>query len=153
MPFLGGGGGGGGAGGGLLGRTAFRPGAKSIKSYNATSFADVDAANLAVTFTVPDSGEVFVLLSGSAGSAADTTQTQWGLREGAADVPNTGVAAGVGPYMEGLTRVIHVSGLTPGATKTYKWAYKTEVSGSHVYLGVGPDHGVAVMEVYDAAAA
>lgn len=153
MPFFGGGGGGGGAaGGGLLARTAYLPGAKAIKSNNTTSFTDVDAS-LAVTFTVPDSGEVFVRLSASAGSAADTTETQWNLREGASDVPNTGVKAGVGPNMEGVTRVLHLSGLTPGASKTYKWGFKTEVGASHVYLGVGADHGVAVMEVYDAAAA
>lgn len=87
------------------------------------SFVDVDATNLAATFTVPASGAVLVRVTARI-NVANANSYDWNLREGAADVAGTAQLvlyhdAG-GSIQIRTTAVWKLTGLTPGASKTYK---------------------------------
>jgi hypothetical protein len=118
-----------------------RPSAATL-STTSSSLVDVDATNLAVTFTAPASGKVIVRLQAYVYMAAAANMF-WNLREGSSDV---GVSARVQSATAAIrvTADLVVSGLTPGASKTYKWAWR--VDGSTGNLFVGPD-SPGIMEV------
>lgn len=109
----------------------------AFRTYNASGIlytttvttADV-SANLDVTFTVPASGKVLVRITCYAeqDSAAGGT-LYWGVRESGVLVAGMHIVAngqGASGTDRGATlqRTFYVSGLTPGATKTYRWAAK-----------------------------
>lgn len=107
-----------------------------------TALSDVDAANMFVTFEVPDSGKVLVRLSGlvrvNGGTAGTGGALYWGLREGAVDVGDAAgqlvwaTAAALSSQQSiSCTVAILVTGLTPGATKTYKWAHRNPGTGTY----------------------
>lgn len=98
-------------------------------TYTTTSstFADVDATNMAVTFTAPASGNVLVRLTAYSDLAATNSAFgRWGLREGSTDLGVGGsVARGVSPSQtfNGICSIaIVVTGLSAGS-HTYKWSW------------------------------
>lgn len=131
----------------LLAVTSYNPGTLATYSTTSSTSVDVDAVNLAVTFTVPASGRVLVRLT-ALGSKTGTGSAFWQVREGAA------VVSGDMQVTNGtITSVFAVPflivGLTPSASLTYKWGYHRDSSATAtVYAGgiAGP----AVMEVWAA---
>lgn len=85
----------------------------------AAASADVDATNLAITFTAPASGAVRVTLIGP--SYVDTF---WSLRSGTTNIVGSERFVG-GVTNARLTVPINIVGLTPGTSYTYKWAYRS----------------------------
>ena len=125
----------------------------------ATTWADIDATNLAITFTAPTSGRVTVNLS--AFLSFSTNSIVWGLR----DTSGTHV---VNPKMiqrgtlasRGYAS-FYITGLTPGQSYTYRWAWRSPggSSGMAMYSGGEGDptldttatvYGPATMEVWPA---
>lgn len=145
--------GGGGGGSALLAVVAYRPVGDTIHSAT-TSFADVNAANLVVTFTAPASGNVLVGLNGRVVAAASSEQ-YWNLRTPAGvNVTNSDALvhfgnAGVNVQPR-LFHRIHLTGLTPGVSYTYRWGVKSSAAGSGSPLRYGSVSGAAVMEVWSA---
>lgn len=139
--------------GSLIGLTNYGPGTALSVSTTSTSFADVDATNLAVSFTVPASGNVLVKLQAGA-SVSSSTEMSWGLRESTTNL-NDGIVcySGAGSLEVQGHISFYVTGLTPGASKTYKFAHaRVFGSGSCVTRcgGGSGTNGPAVMEVWAA---
>lgn len=130
----------------LLAVNAYNPGSLATYSTTSTTSVDVDATNMAVTFTVPASGNVLIRLS--ALTLASTTQVCWQLRQSTTVVSSDNQISGatVGIY---LSSPFRITGLTPAASLTYKWGYR--VSGAATgYIYAGGVAGVAMMEVWSA---
>jgi hypothetical protein len=129
---------------GLLARSSYSP--ASLTTYNTTtSLADIDATNMAVTFTAPPSGTVEVELDAmtSGGSVRHT----WGLREGTADLVWQGISndASVGRKVAKFV----VSGMTPGSSHTFKWSQLGASTAAATYAGLTSSHyWPAHMRVY-----
>lgn len=134
-----------GGGTGLIGFKNYRPGADAA-SYNTTSTSsvDVDATNLAVSFTAPPSGRVLVRLCGSK-YASVGDQAFWSVREASANVAEQYVSS-VGTNIHHISVPFYVSGLTPGAALTYKWGWR--IASGTQYLYGGPTMGAFVIEVW-----
>lgn len=143
-------------GGGFLARLSYNPASQTVKSTTSTSasLVDVDATNLAITFTAPASGDVLVVLS----AFADVSGTgwdfyQWGLREGTTKVAEGTVMRA--NTQAALSRRFLITGLTAGNSYTYKWAYAllTNPSAASARIIVGQasqPFGPAIMEVHAA---
>lgn len=121
----------------------------SLSTTSTTTFVDADATNLAITFTVPASGQVHVRLAAPA-SATAGQWGQWALKEGATLV--TEPAFVTQSALSFKTCEFVISGLTPDAVKTYKWAQRT--TGGTIELKIGSSdaapQGQAIMEVWAA---
>lgn len=106
--------------------------------------ADVDPTNAAVTFTVPPSGVVLVTLEGLSDSAGAVNE--WSLREGSTLL----LTATLGTSYSRHQATFRVTGLTPGATKTYKWGFHRLGTGTSVTIytgGAGGSSGNMLMTV------
>lgn len=136
---------------GLLGRTQYNPGTKA--NYNTTSStpADLDATNLAVTFT-PTGTSVVVCLNAWA-VAGNTSTYVWCLRDGSSTVTGSSAAVAYNTGQFRLTTRVLITGLTPGVALTWKWAHfmgfgsgnSTTSAGGNVAAG---DPGPAMIEVW-----
>ncbi len=137
---------------GLLATKVYNPAVAAYVSTASATPADLDATNLAVSFTAPPSGRVLVRMTTRVSVAANT-DLLWNLREGSSDVAGTSAIIHYIANQYGGERISHVceiSGLTPGTTKTYKWGH-ARGSGGACETGMGGTAGPAVMEVWDAA--
>lgn len=115
-----------------------------LADYSVTSNAtlgDVDATNLAVTFTGPDSGFVVVCMSADV-SISGGVQACWGLRSGSSDVAGS---LQVATHQSSPARQTYRKRfvVTPGLSYTWKWAATNSTAGQtqHIYAGgatVGP---------------
>lgn len=108
----------------IIARTAYSPSSQSTVVTTSSTFADVDATNLAVTFTVPASGNIRFQVEGH-WAIGVSTSLAFGIREGTTDV-DTRMFGSVG--LDGSidlvsTAFIDVEGLTPGDSHTYKLSY------------------------------
>lgn len=140
---------GGGGAGALIASKVYNPGTVQTINVTGATFSDVDATNLAVTFIVPASGQVIVRQESAFVSAA-STQLDWNLREGSSDVAAS--AAGVS-YNGGQGRAgksVLITGLTPGASKTWKWGHARTFGSTTVSTLYGGSWGQALMEVWAA---
>lgn len=89
------------------------------------TLADVDATNLAASFSAPPSGKVLVKLTGHVDTEPNN-EIHFGLREGSTVVAPKSLVVGGGSetYSRGVVTVgFVVEGLNPGSTHTYKWAF------------------------------
>ncbi len=88
-----------------------------------STFVDVSASNLVVTFTAPLSGTVMVTLSAMCQGASGTFYN-WNLRDSGGDIAGTsrGMSYGTSTPMR-QTAAIRVTGLTPGTSYTWKWGH------------------------------
>ena len=135
------------SGGGLLASTSRDHASIQSVATTSTSFADVDATNLAVTFEVPDSGEVIVVMNAIVGNSS-VNSAFWGLREGGANVAGSDMSMW---QIVGAARVTYhckITGLTPGASKTWKWSHAVN-GGATFTLYYGAELGPATMEVWE----
>ena len=123
----------------LIGLTQYDPNPAETPTTSSTSFSDVDATNLAVTFTTPPSGTVLVELD-----AYCSVRQAWTLREGSSDVDAVGMQA-----LQGHPHRVQVRFFfTPSAgSHTYKWGWRrVDPSTAEMYYGL--DYGPAEMRVW-----
>lgn len=116
---------GGAGGGGLLARKVHDP--ATIENYTTSSTTAVDVdTDLVVTFTVPASGTVEVELQALAGlNGTVYDNLSWTLQEGSTTVAGPGVIVHGGSEANDVyTRKFVITGLTPGAVKTYTWGWQ-----------------------------
>lgn len=113
---------------------------------DSTTLSDVDATNLAVTFNAPSSGNVLVRLT--AYTFSDSGLVYFGIRESSSDVvPKRAVLNGTGGAVEHVASVeFVVTGLTPAAAHTYKFACAASVEGQ-ISADTSSDYPAAVMQV------
>jgi hypothetical protein len=137
-----------GGGTGLIGLKTYMP-SLTATATSSTTHADVDATNLAVSFTVPPSGSVLVSLCAVAQVGVGTTLA-WSLREASADVVTGEVIySGTGTNINVvITRRFVVTGLVAGAAKTYKWGHARAFGSNGANTAYGGANGIAVMEVW-----
>lgn len=134
--------------GAVLAATVYQPTTKQVKTTTSTSYVDVDATNLAVTFVAPASGAVFVTLEAESQNATGQN-VYWDLRSGSSDVAGTKCQIFSSANYGTATKTMYVSGLTPGQSYTYKWGWKVSSSTGSLVAG-GTDDGPALMIVRDA---
>jgi hypothetical protein len=130
----------------ILARAYYQP-VSSTQVAATGSTADIDATNLAVTFIVPASGSVTVFLNGQI-FLGGANAVGWGVREGTTDVvaPVASLYNGSGGANGAVVRKFLVTGLTPGASHTYKWTQKTMFGSGGGFIWGGGD-GPGIMEV------
>lgn len=151
-----------GGGGGLLAYTIYNP-TTPVTYASSTTNSDVDATNLAVTFTATSTSVLITLEATASRSSAGTGVSYWSLRNGTTNVPGSNRAVlGTIASTSAMHRVrtaIRVTGLTVGTAYTYKWAFRNSGSGNgQVFAGnFGGDefsastaYGPATMEVWAA---
>jgi hypothetical protein len=130
--------------GGVLASQSYGTANKAVTS---TTLADFDATNLAVTFTVPSSGAVIVRLTALM-ERTTTTQANWGLRQSTTTVASGAVVIGTAPTALVYSAAFKITGLTPGASLTYKWAGSCATSGTiTIDCATGSGYPPALMEV------
>lgn len=140
-----------GGAGALLAYTEYDPAVlAALSATSSSSFADVDATNLAITFTAPASGRVLVVLSASQQGGTAGTQVYWNLRTTApADVADSDMSMNYGNnHIRRNTYRKRFTGLTPSSSYTWRWGHRG--AGGTTYIYAGGDHGAAVMEIWSA---
>lgn len=119
-----------------------------LGSVSNTTPVDVDATNLSVTFTVPASGKVLVVLTGF-GVLTSGFTPYVDLRESSTVIATRAFGFFGGGNQSGYrTLKFKITGLTPGASHTYKWSNHTDGGGTFG-IEVGPTYGAATIEVWD----
>lgn len=106
-------------------------------STTSSTIADIDATNLAIAFVVPPSGKVLVTLNGFLTGPNGGSTYNWGLREGATTIVDTIVQFNTGTGQWRQTLAVVITGLTPGASKTYKWAHRMSFGSISTGLNCG----------------
>jgi hypothetical protein len=132
----------------LLARTVYDPGSVATYTTSSATMADVDATNLSIAFTSPASGNIVVILAAFADKPTGGIGA-WGLRESSSLVSGSEAKVlGVTGAFLGNQRCIYRNAFTGlSGSKTWKWAYARETSGSwSIYAGGDP--GPAIMEVW-----
>lgn len=137
--------------GGLLASVFYNPGTAVNNAVTSATYVDVDATNLAITFVVPLSGKVVASLSATCSVVSNNT-LGWGLRNGTTDVSVSDILynGASGTVNIASTRRYGVSGLTPGATLTWKWSHARTFGAGTDGTTYGGGSGPAVMEVQSA---
>lgn len=117
--------------GGVLAALSYEP--SSLATYGpftTNAATDIDATNLVITFITPQSGKVEVCLEALYQyKQTSASQSSWCLREGSTLIAETYVAGNSAAVTVDTGNIrtrasIQVSGLTPGSTHTYKWAWR-----------------------------
>lgn len=138
----------GGGGTGLIGSTYYAAGSDGATfTTTSTTLVDADATNLAVTFTVPASGAVRVILGGVCREAGGNN-VFWGLREASSIVSGTEMTVHSGAVFSRPYYVTKITGLTPAATVTYKFAHRCDAGTAAIWSG--PTRGKVSIEVFSA---
>ena len=123
------------------------------RNANATTIADVDAANLIVTFTAPASGIVLIEYAIGQVHASVGGNVYFGVRDNSnVDVANSHVTTG--DYGTQWTNVFaafyqrkRVSGLTPGTSYTWKLTWFCQGATQNLTAYSGPDYGEIAMRI------
>lgn len=138
----------------LLTAISYNPNPAVLVTNSTTTAADVDATNLAVTFIAPTSGRVIVRMSAAA-IQSGASATVWCLRDTSGTViPGsrlqvTGDTSWSRPFY-----FIHISGLSPNVSYTWRWAFFITGVVNTTTIGYGEDptltnpRGPATMEVW-----
>ena len=115
-----------------------------------TSMADVDATNMAVTFTAPASGNVLVRLSAPCAIVGTLLDIfSWGLRESTTNIAGAASSSiairNPGNSMFVAASMVFVlTGISAGS-HTYKWAYSVSAGTGNIRADA---NAPAVMEVW-----
>lgn len=134
---------------GTLTSVAYNPAVQETKSTNSTAGpVDLDATNLIVTFTVPASGIVIIEMSAWV-QVNSSCAAAWTLMEGASEVTGArqDVIFNMSTVQQRCTYLAKFTGLTPGASKTWKWAQLITFSTGTVSTKVGGVSGQGIIEV------
>jgi hypothetical protein len=131
----------------IIGYRAWDPGTETSDAPAGTSVEDLDATNAVVTFTVPPSGAVQVRLSCMA--YVTNSILMWGIREGSTTIKSMEAweTNNTNNYITSVSTTFYVSGLTPGASKTWKWLHHKGTASGTVATRYGATWGTAIMEV------
>jgi hypothetical protein len=133
----------------LLGAVAYDP-ATDVDYTTTATMTALDATNVSVTFTVPDSGSVLIRSQVQAYPTATTGSLILGIMEASTTLKQAQVGGDEGTNTVGSYGATwKITGLTPGATKTYKLAAKHSTNAWHVRYG--DDYMPALFEIWDAA--
>lgn len=147
---------------GLLASTSYNPAVNAAPALTTTE-TDVDATNVAVTFTAPPSGAVLVnaslLTIATPPTVTGAIEVYMSLRSGVSTVTGSRrrvflLSADDKPLQACVIHKVKVSGLTPGTSYTYKLA-AWKGTGGTANLAYGDDGttaplGPVVMEVWAA---
>lgn len=140
----------------LIGCNVYAPATLATYFASSTSFTAIDTTNMTVSFTAPQSGRVLVRLTAMMWLSTTASPLVWGLLlhrtstvVGATSMIGTGAASEQGPY----SVVLPVSGLTPGTSYQYDWAFATKTSGDTAQTvaqgsSAAGSYSPAVMEVW-----
>lgn len=137
----------------LLGSVFYRPASPDRHTTSSTSFSDMDATNLAVTFTATTT-TVMVDLIGFVFKDTGTTngaQYHWNLRDSGGDIADTNQVVSYSNSTALAWRTatsVRVAGLTVGNSYTFKWGHK--VSADTFGILHSTTWGDAVMRVWAA---
>lgn len=145
----------------LLAVNRYAPATNTTFSTTSTTVADMDTTNMVVTFTAPASGKVIVRLSAYADISSNAQQYFWCLRDTSpALISGASLGAFRGTDGNPYSGSIYITGLTPSASVTYRWAHGvTGGATGRVIAGPGVTSGTvstsnmfqpAVMEVFAA---
>lgn len=140
-----------GGGSGILAVTSYAPGTPASPSTSSTTAVDVDATNLAVTFTAPASGQVVVTLSAlmNPPSATGGYKTyNWCIREGSTTLADHIVRGSQEATPSDIMCQVSLvlTGLSAGS-HTIKWGHYVSGGTGKIYAGTGD---AAVMTVFAA---
>lgn len=122
-----------GSGGGSLADLAYAPGSPASYAISSTSFGDIDATNLKVTFEAPDSGIVWINVTIYKTNGPNSGNLVFRLHDGTNPV---GLPSTVGYNMaEALLvhPVFRVAGLTPEQEYTFTLQARVTAGTSGVY--------------------
>jgi hypothetical protein len=135
----------------LIGFTAYqRPTDGAFITTSSTTFVDVDATNLRVTFTAPPSGNVLARVTAMIEPSTTTTVVYINFRDTVTgDVSGTQVYCCNTPAVDNSTHTVAVTGLTPGTSYTWKLGAKKGGTGNAIVEG-GPTYGTIILEVLSA---
>lgn len=114
--------------GSLIGYTQYAPGSTASFTRISATYGDVDSgtpANLTVSFTVPASGNVGVRLSAFASTDVNLHTILWAVRDASTVKAETIIQDGHTTWMMRSTPLLKVTGLTPGASESWVWQYRT----------------------------
>lgn len=131
----------------------YEPGADGvIASSTSSTFADVDATNAVVTFTVPPSGKVLVEASALCRNDTQGGTCRLNLRESTSDLAGTDMRTSAQADTANQDEVrafycAYVTSLTPGASKTYKLGIARDGSTGAAQVRGGPGLGPLIMKV------
>lgn len=135
---------------GLIGITSYNPVGQATASTVTTTYADVDATNLFVTFTTPPSGKVMVRATIRVSMGSNTTMGM-NFREGSADLAGTNSDVMYFSSTGGGTRVVHaalVTGLAAGSAHIYKVGFAQLFGSGTAQILYGAAYGQALLEVW-----
>ncbi|MCW2525533.1 MAG: hypothetical protein JWM76_393 [Pseudonocardiales bacterium] len=126
---------------------SYNPGTAASYTTTLTTFADVDATNLAVTFIVPAAGKVRITVSALLWNSTQGQTVKLNLRDSSGDLANTGQSMTADSISGRFTYTQTVSGLTPGTSKTYKLGWRVTGGTGNLSAGGATDAGPCRIEV------
>lgn len=121
---------------GLIARTSYVPAVSVLYTTTSSTFTDVDATNLVLPFTVPANGKILIRLEGWA-FITGATAMAWNLREGSSDLASSERIVSVSTVATRVSTTILRTGLTPGASLTYKWGYASADNTNNARIRAG----------------
>lgn len=118
------------------------------RTYPYNTHVAVDAANLQVSFTAPDTGAVLVTLNAPVQTSSSGAYVGWSVMEGGAAVyPGIGTLTNSQAWLR-QTVQFRLSGLTPGSQHTYTWGwYGIGSSGTTINMSSNSIWGFVSMTV------
>jgi hypothetical protein len=134
-----------GSGGGkgtILGLVSYTLASDSSYTTTSSSFSDVDATNVVVTFTAPASGNVLVEMTVVASVQTSAGNGKLCVRESTTNIGSQIVADDVG--VAGNHAEFYITGIS-GGSHTYKMGFAT--TGGTLTLSSGPTYGSLTMKV------
>jgi hypothetical protein len=109
----------------LLGAVTYNPTVITTANTTSTTGADIDAANLSLTVTLP--GTKMLVFQTASADASEAIETFYGIREGTTDIGYAKIEAS-GTSAGRRTMWYLLTGLVAGV-HTYKWAFKANTGG------------------------
>lgn len=135
----------------VLAAASYNPATSASVTHNATSYADLDATNLVVTFEAPESGNVIVRLSTLCMPPGGGQTMFWAVRAGTTVVDQSLSWIAQGTTSERRNANLRITGLTPAQSYTWKWCWKGSSTGTMTaYWGQSDGYGPATMVVESA---
>lgn len=131
---------------GVLASTTYNPAGNATPTTTSTTYVDVDATNILVSFRAPPSGKVRVTTSLYARNNTGGQVVKFNLREGSSDLTGTGQSVTDASTGARIAYEATVSGLVPGSVHTYKLGWRA-VGGTASCSYGGTDVGPVVMTV------
>lgn len=128
----------------LLGETVYAPATPNDYTYSSSVPADIDATNLALSFTTPASGKVALILDGVSGSGA--AGQCWLVRDGSGVLQAWNIRIGAGG--DRRTQIVwYLVGLPPSTAMTWRWGWFRHAGSNPIDMPVGAE-SPAIMQAW-----